>query len=96
MAGSNKNLIVAGAGKLGCRAAEIWKTLYPEAKVFLKTRTANVERSAKWKAAGYESFSNEKDQDLKAPFVIFCAPPQGKNNKLICKYWISFRQISVI
>lgn len=70
-----KTMIVAGAGKLGCRAAEIWRGLFPEAKIYLKTKSDNPERSQIWKDAGYESFSEEKPLDVGAPFVIFSAPP---------------------
>lgn len=79
---SGLDLIVIGAGELGCRVAHRWKKLNQDAKVFLKTNSEKTERDAIWQAAGFETFSNEKERSVKAPYVVFCAPPTGKMRPL--------------
>ena len=70
------DLKVVGAGKLGCRVAFLWKQKFPQAKIYLKTRSFDEERSARWKSFGFHPISSEDDGNhVKAPFVVFCAPP---------------------
>ena len=69
------DLVVVGAGHLGCRVALKWQKLHPEAKVYLKTSTEKDERSLKWSEAGFVPISDEKGQVAKTPFVVFSAPP---------------------
>jgi prephenate dehydrogenase len=71
-----QDLIVVGAGQLGCRVAQIWKKTYPDAQVFLKTRSDNEVRSAKWRKAGFCPLS-ASDTLVTAPYVVFSAPPTG-------------------
>ena len=71
----SKNLVIVGAGTLGCRVAHLWKLQYPDADVYLKTRTAKEERDAKWMALGFNPIHGE--DATKAPFVVFSAPPSG-------------------
>ena len=74
---TSKNLIVVGAGHLGCRAAEKWRQLHPDAKIFLKTHHDDPARTAKWTSMGYIPFTDKSPEVPKAPFVIFSAPPTG-------------------
>lgn len=76
------NLKVVGAGRLGIRIALLWKQRFPEACIYFKTRSNQTERTAKWKALGFEVSSMEEEengtvQPVKVPFVVFCAPPTG-------------------
>jgi len=77
------DLKVVGAGVLGVRVALLWKEKHPDAKVYLKTRFDNAERSAKWRAAGFLPLSVEKEEEdgcIKTPFVVFSAPPTDNPN----------------
>jgi len=76
------DLKVVGAGQLGMRVAILWKESFPEASVTLKTKHENIERSEKWKSMGFDSVSEEeyKSNPVKAPFVVFCAPPTNNPN----------------
>jgi len=72
------DLKVVGAGHLGLRIAFLWKQKFPEAKIFLKTRSYDENRSAKWKSLGFHPLSAETENDsnrIKTPFVVFSAPP---------------------
>ena len=75
-----KNLKIVGAGDLGLRVALMWREKFPDAKIYLKNRTENTERAARWKAAGFIPLSVEKDDNLKTPFVVFSASPTGNPN----------------
>jgi len=68
------NLIVVGAGELGCRVAQMWKGLFPQATVYLAAKTENEERERRWISLGYQPLQAGQ----KAPCVLFCAPPSGK------------------
>ena len=45
---ADKSLKIVGAGVLGVRVAVLWKQKFPDATIYLKTRTDKPERSAKW------------------------------------------------
>ncbi len=70
------NLVVVGAGELGCRVATEWRLFFPKASIFLKTRSEKPERTKHWKQLGYDVLSPE-DNETKAPYVLFCTPPTG-------------------
>ena len=70
------DLLVIGAGHLGARVAVLWKNKFPEASIFLKTRTNNPERSQKWKALGYTPVACDTDSLIpKCQFVVYSVPP---------------------
>ena len=73
----SKNLIVVGAGTLGCRVAHLWKDRYPDAAIYLKTKSENAAREGKWKELGFNPLK-PSDKGTTAPYVIFSAPPSGK------------------
>ena len=68
------DLKVVGAGSLGVRVALLWKTKFPGAKIYLKTRSDKPERSEKWRAAGFIPVSSEENV-IQADYVVFSAPP---------------------
>jgi len=69
------DLKVVGAGRVGRRVALLWREQYPDAKIYLKTRTDKTERSEKWTAAGFIPLSQDKHDDVRTANVVFCAPP---------------------
>jgi len=73
------DLKVVGAGSLGVRVALLWRTKFPEAKIYLKTKSDKPERSAKWKAGGFIPLSCEED-NVQADYAVFCAPPTSNPN----------------
>ena len=79
------NLKVVGAGRLGIRVAILWKEKFPDARICFKTRSNQTERTAKWRALGFDVSSLEEEESgavvpTKVPFVVFCAPPTGNPN----------------
>ena len=79
------DLKVVGAGHLGVRIALLWQQKFPDAAIYLTTRTNNEQRTAKWKAQGFHVSSREQEESgeveiVKVPFVVFCAPPTGNPN----------------
>jgi len=74
------DLLIVGAGVLGMMVARKWLALYPGAKVTLKYRSYNKERAETLGGEGFSVISKEKGEDVKAPLVIFCAPPTGNTD----------------
>lgn len=66
--------MVVGAGRLGIRIALIWKNTYPTAKVTVKNKSKDIERSKQFKKEGFVPITKEESQACRAPFVVFCAP----------------------
>ena len=90
------DLKVVGAGRLGCRVAYLWKKKFPESKIYLKTRSNDANRSAKWKSLGFIPLSFEDDKNhIQAKFVLFSAPPSDNSSytddvqAAVLKDWIS-------
>ena len=71
------DLIIVGAGTLGKLVAKSWKAKNPEAKITLKFRSVDKERNAMLELEGFNVISKEKGEEVKAPLVVFCAPPTG-------------------
>jgi len=76
---ADKSLKIVGAGVLGVRVAVLWKQKFPDAIIYLKTRTDKPERSAKWKAAGFVPLTQDKSDDVTTPYVVFSAPAVGSD-----------------
>ena len=74
------DLLIVGAGVLGMMVARSWRALYPGSKITLKYRSCNKERSDTLEGEGFNVISKEKGESIKAPLVIFCAPPTGNND----------------
>ena len=78
------NLKIVGTGHLGVRLARLWKDMFPDATIILKTKRHDLNRTNKWKALGFDAVSEEEEsnpeQSTKAPFVVFCAPPTNNAN----------------
>jgi len=74
------DLLVVGAGVLGLMVARKWHALYPGASVTLKFRSYNKERAETLGGEGFNVISKEKGENVKAPLVIFCAPPTGNTD----------------
>jgi len=68
------DLKIVGAGSLGVRVALLWKSKYPDAKIYLKTRSNKPGRSTLWREAGFIPVSAEDDTST-ANYVVFSAPP---------------------
>lgn len=71
------DLLIAGAGHLGSLVARQWRTAHPQARVTLKFRSNNQERSQTLVKEGYNVISQEGGESCSAPLVVFCAPPTG-------------------
>ncbi|TRY68641.1 hypothetical protein TCAL_08889 [Tigriopus californicus] len=81
MSSKSKNLVIVGAGHLGCRVAQLWRESYPEARIVLKTRSFNEKRATLWSSLGYIPVSSKDPGEAeKSDCVIFCAPPTGNDN----------------
>jgi len=74
---ADMSLKVVGAGMLGARVAILWKQKFPDAKIYLKTRSDKAERSAKWKAAGFIPLAQDTEDNVKAAYVVYSAPAAG-------------------
>eukprot|EP00095_Tigriopus_kingsejongensis_P009169 maker-scaffold145_size311916-snap-gene-0.15 protein:Tk09169 transcript:maker-scaffold145_size311916-snap-gene-0.15-mRNA-1 annotation:"hypothetical protein GUITHDRAFT_64569" len=72
-----QDLVIVGAGHLGCRIAEIWRGLYPKSDIFLKTRSIKADRDQLWTQLGYTPINPETESPPKTDLVVFCAPPTG-------------------
>ena len=79
MASHVKNLLVIGPGHLGARVATLWQKRFPEAKILLKAQRNDVEREAKWKSLGFESYQ-PGGEDI-YPNVVFSAPPPSSTSQ---------------
>lgn len=71
---ADKSLKVVGAGYLGIRVAILWKQQFPDSKIYLKTRSDNANRSARFKASGFIPLAQENEDTVKTAYVVFCAP----------------------
>jgi len=76
------DLKVVGAGHLGIRLALLWREKFPQSMISLKTKHYDKERSMRWSKSGFKPISSEQKEDdrVKAPFVVFCAPPTNNPN----------------
>ena len=77
------DLKIVGAGSLGVRVALLWKSKYPDAKIYLKTRSNKPGRSTLWREAGFIPVSTDDDTST-ANYVVFRYWP------LISKYYPVF------
>ena len=64
------DLKIVGAGSLGVRVALLWKSKYPDAKIYLKTRSNKPGRSTLWREAGFIPVSADDDTST-ANYVVF-------------------------
>jgi len=71
------DLLIAGAGHLGCLVARQWRAAHPGARVTLKYRSNNIERSNTLTEEGFSVISQEGGEPCTSPLVVFCAPPTG-------------------
>jgi len=71
------DLIVVGAGSLGMLVAKHWRQSHPRARVTLKFRNEETERSNRLKREGFSVISKARGESCRAPLVVFCAPPTG-------------------
>jgi len=71
------DLLIAGAGQLGCLVAKQWKSANPQSKITLKFRSHNEERAKRLADEGFSVISQDGGEACIAPLVVFCAPPTG-------------------
>ena len=74
------DLLVLGAGQLGCRVARKWQKQNSKSRIVLKFRSHNQERIDNLSKEGFSVISKEKGESCKSPFIVYCAPPTGNQD----------------
>ncbi|XP_051125272.1 uncharacterized protein LOC127247474 [Andrographis paniculata] len=68
-----EDLLIVGAGVLGCIVAEKWQKLHPGSQIYGQTLT--TDRHDELRRKGIIPSTKETQVTHKFPYVIFCAPP---------------------